>query len=110
MMAYLLGRSLVGIRAEDILVSARWLAETCAVDRVDLQASSWAVTPALHAAVVEQQLFLNFQMKDAPLTWEKVVEQGLRHRISDVVHAALRVYTIQDLEKVVAGEESCQRR
>ena len=99
MMAYAMGRSLVGIRAEEILVSARWLASVCAADRVDLEASSWAVTPALHAAASEPQLFGSVTLSDAPEAWEDVIAKGRRHRMSDVVHGALRHYSISELKK-----------
>ena len=102
MMAYLLGRSLVGMRAEDILRCARWLSVACGTDQVELQAGNWAVTPALHAAVAEPQLFAKVSLSDAPLAWEEVVAKGERHRFSDLVHGALRAYTIADLKKSVS--------
>ena len=103
MMAYLLGRSLVGMRAEDVLMCARWLSVACGVKSVALHASNWAVTPALHAAVAEPQLFAKVSVEDAPLAWEDVVANADRHRFSDLVHGALRSYTITDLKKSVAG-------
>ncbi|MFO7936599.1 MAG: hypothetical protein R6V06_03215 [Kiritimatiellia bacterium] len=66
MMAYVMGRSLVGIRAEDILAGALWLANVCSAERTDLEASSWAVTPALHAAVSAPQLFVDVTITDLP--------------------------------------------
>ncbi len=97
MMAYLLGRSLVGIRTEDLLAAARYLGETCGNGPVALHASSWAVTPALHAAVAEPARFGAVRLTDAPPAWETVVAKGLRHRFSDVVFGALGKYTTGDL-------------
>lgn len=105
MMAYLLGRSLVGMRAEDILLCARWLSVASGTDKVDLHAGNWAVTPALHAAAAEPQLFEKVILTDAPLAWEGVVAKGERHRFSDLVHGALRAYTISELKKSVSGQK-----
>ncbi|MFA7174898.1 MAG: hypothetical protein WC340_16100 [Kiritimatiellia bacterium] len=102
-MAYVLGRSLVGIRAEDILAGARWLAGICGAERVDMEASSWAVTPALHAAASEPQLFRNLKILNAPEAWEDVIANGHRHLMSDVVHGALRLYSISDLKQRLDG-------
>jgi len=102
MLAYLLGHSLVGLRAEEVLACARWLAAACDSPKIELQAFNWAVTPALHAAVAEPQLFEKVCVSDAPLAWESVVAEGERHRFSDLVHGALRAYTSADLFKNVA--------
>ena len=96
-MAYLLGRSLVGMRAEDVLVSARWLSVTFGADRIELHAAEWAVTPALHAAAAEPQLFSKVSLTDTPLPWDEAVVKNVPHRFSDVVHGALRDYTLADL-------------
>ena len=98
-MAYLLGRSLVGMRAEDALMAARWLSAACGADAVELVAANWAVAPALHAAAAEPQLFGQVSLADEPRAWEEVVAKGERHRFSDLVHGALRAYTIGDLKQ-----------
>ena len=98
-MAYLLGGSLVGMRAEDLLMAARWLASTCGAPAVELCAAGWAVTPALHAAAAEPQLFAKVSLADEPLAWEEVVAKGERHRFADLVHGALRAYSIGDLKQ-----------
>ncbi len=97
-MAYLLGHSLVGIRAEDTLICARWLSIACGASQVQLRAKSWAVTPALHAAVAEPQLFASLSLSDEPPTWEEVVVKDISHRFTDIVHGALQEYTIGDLK------------
>lgn len=95
--AYLLGRSLTGMRAEDLLLTGRWLAEEFH-GPLDLHAAGWAVTPALHAAVAELELFGNVVLTDRPPTWNQVVTEGARHRYSDVVHGALQEYDLTELE------------
>lgn len=98
-MAYLLGHSLTGMRAEDVLRCARWLSMACGSDKVELYAANWAATPALHAAAAEPERFVKVTLSDAPSTWEEVVRQGARHRFSDIVHGALREYSIADLKR-----------
>jgi len=97
-MAYLLGHSLVGIRAEDILICARWLSVACGGNQVRLEAESWAVTPALHAAIAEPQLFASVSLTDEPPAWEEIVVKDISHRFSDIVNGALQEYTIGDLK------------
>ena len=104
-MAYLMGKSLVGIRAEDILICARWLSVACGQDKVALDAKSWAVTPALHAAVAEPQLFSSVNVSSEPNAWEDVVVKDVSHRFSDIVNGALQEYTIGDLKKKCASSE-----
>lgn len=101
MIAYVLGRSLTGMRAEDILGCARWLAAQQGQDAVNLNAASWAVTPALHAAVAEPGLFASVVLADRPMPWREVVAAGDAHRYSDVVHGALRDYDLDDLEAAI---------
>ena len=54
--AYLLGRSYVGMRAEDILTCAR-SSRQAVQGPVDLVAVGHVCVPALHAAALEPQLF-----------------------------------------------------
>lgn len=104
-MAYLLGRSLVGLRAEDVLTCARWLSVACGGGPVELHAANWAVTPALHAAAAEPQLFGQVAWTEEPQAWEEVVAQRARHRFSDVVNGAMGSYTIRDLKAAVSGRK-----
>jgi len=110
MMAYLLGRPLVGMRAEDVLMCARWLSVACGAEAVEVCASNWAVTPALHAAAAEPQLIAKVTLSEAPLAWEDVVASGERHRFSDLVHGALRAYTTADLKRSVLGRDGAAGR
>src|SRR5262249_43113274 len=101
-LAYLMGSSLVGMRANDILQCARWLAADRKTQTVELRAASWAVTPALHAAVCEP-LFSAVTLTDRPMSWRDVVKNGDRHRFSDIVHGALRDYDLSDLERAIGN-------
>ena len=97
-LAYLLGESLVGQRAEDLLAAAAWL-ETKGGGKPDLVAFGWTTTPALHAAVAKAEAFGQVTLREAPKDWSEVVEKSLPHRYSDVVHGALMRYTLADLRK-----------
>ncbi len=102
-LAYLLGDSLVGLRAETLLVCARWLAAACGRERVELRAAGWAVTPALHAAAAEPGLFSRVTWQGEPPDWSGVIARGQRHRFADVVHGALRHYDLGDLRRHAAS-------
>lgn len=98
-----LSRSLVGMRAEDLIGFARWLAAETESGAVELHAVSWAVTPALHAAVAEPELFSAVTIDTPPRAWEQVVRNAERHRFSDVVHGGLIDYSLADLKAAVSG-------
>jgi len=97
-LAYLLGESLVGQRAEDLLAAAAWL-EAKGGGKPDLVAFGWTTTPALHAAVAQAEAFGNVSLREAPKDWSEVVQKSLPHRYSDVVHGALMRYTLADLRQ-----------
>ncbi|MCX7819349.1 MAG: acetylxylan esterase [Kiritimatiellae bacterium] len=106
--AYVLGSSLVGERAEDLLAAARWLAEICGVASVRVEARGWAATPALHAAVVEPALISRLVLRDRPPGWREVIEAGARHSFADVVHGAWADYELTTLEQAL-GERLDRR-
>jgi len=102
-LAYLLGKSLVGMRAEDCLVAARWLAENEGVDSVRLVASGELMIPAMHAAALEPQLIESVEFRDeAPGSWSEVTEFPFKdNQIVNLVHGALRSYDIPDLTRLM---------
>jgi len=96
--AYLLGRSYVGMRAEDLLVCARWLGREGAPVR--LTAVGELAIPALHAAAVEPELFAAVRLVQPLVSWSNVVELGFsHHRLSNTVHGALTAYDLPDLAR-----------
>lgn len=98
--AYLLGRSFVGMRAEDILMCARWLFEEHGAVR--LTATEHLCVPALHAAALEPQLFESIDLVEPPPTWSETVEAGwTTGTLMNTVHGALHVYDLPDLQRVV---------
>ena len=104
----LLGRSFLALRADEILRAARWLAKhgPSAVEQpVELVAVGYEVgPPALHATVLEPQLFVSTSLDRSPLTWTDMVTTQLpfgHYRINtwyvNLVHGALKTYDLADL-------------
>jgi hypothetical protein len=100
-LAYLLGKSMVGMRTEDVLVAARFLSEWKQRDNADpiqLVAEGIAIPPAFHAAALENSLFTSLKLSGACPTWKDiVVDPANTGRLADTIHGALRVYDLPDL-------------
>ena len=103
--AYNLGRSYVGMRAEDILVSARHLAASAgsgAPRRVRLVAIAHAAVPAAHAAALEPDLFESVTLGRSLRSWQDVLRtRQPTEQLQNTVHAALTVYDLTDLAAVI---------
>jgi hypothetical protein len=99
--AYLLGRSYVGLRAENVLVAARWAKEQTPAGQpggIRLVAVGRAGVPALHAAALESGLFQSVKLVRPPASWSAVVRGRLAQvPAADVVHGALLTYDLPDL-------------
>ena len=97
--AYLLGRSYLGVRAENILVAASY-AQGLVKDAagVDLVAVGDAGIPALHAAAVEPNGFRSVKLAGTLRSWSGVVSDP-RTQVpqAQVVFGALLVYDLPDL-------------
>jgi hypothetical protein len=99
-LAYLLGRSYVGMRAEDVLVAARYAAEQAAggQGKVCLVALGNAGVPALHAAALEPALFENVKIRGMLASWSSVIHGRLnKGLVTHLVHGALVHYDLPDL-------------
>ena len=95
--AYLLGRSYVGMRAEDVLVCARFLQQD-QTGQVDLVAAGNVGVPALHAAALEPDLFGSVKLVRSLSSWSNVIESGLSYNQQvNAVHGALTIYDLPDL-------------
>ena len=107
--AYLLGRSYVGMRAEDVLVCARFLRKEQA-GPVELIAAGNVTIPALHAAALEPELFGSVKLTGLLSSWSNVIESGRSYNQQvNAVHGALTTYDIPDLaaalgEKLIVKE------
>jgi len=100
-LAYLLGKSYVGMRAEDILVCARFLAEyrpEAGERRIHLVAIGEAGPAALHAAALEPELFDSVRLERSLVSWDNVVRTPVtRNQLINTVHSALKFYDLPDL-------------
>jgi cephalosporin-C deacetylase-like acetyl esterase len=95
--AYLLGRSYVGMRAEDVLVCARFLKQEHG-GPVELIAVGNVGVPALHAAALEPDLFASVKLVRPLTSWSNVIELGRSvNQQVNAVHGALTTYDLPDL-------------
>ena len=108
--AYLLGRSYVGMRAEDVLVCARFLQQEQA-GPVELIAVGNVTIPALHAAALEPELFDSVKLTGLLSSWSNIIELGRSYNQQvNAVHGALTTYDIPYLaatlgKKLVVEEQ-----
>ena len=100
MLSFAIGENLVARRAEDVAIAARYFAAMTGVDRVSLSASGAAVIPAAHAYFLERGVFSSFDMKSAPVSWRKVLEDpDVPFLFADTVYGAMRTYDWVELAR-----------
>ncbi|MCL4202778.1 MAG: acetylxylan esterase [Pirellulaceae bacterium] len=107
-LAYLNGRSLVGLRAENVLAAARFLAgyaDPEAPRSVHLVAVGEVGVPALHAAALEPDRFASTTLRRTLVSWDNVVRtpQGT-NQIVNLVHNALATYDLPDLVRFAGSD------
>ena len=102
-MAYLLGRSYVGVRAENVLACARWVRELVRDgDGVELVAVGHVGIPALHAAALEPDLFQSARLVRTLRSWSAVIAAPITQvQQSHVVYGALHAYDLPDLAQTL---------
>ncbi|MHC4326773.1 MAG: alpha/beta hydrolase [Planctomycetota bacterium] len=102
--AYLLGRSYVGMRAEDVLVCARFLRQE-QTGPVELIVVGNVGVPALHAAALEPDLFASVKLMRSLTSWANLIELGrsVNQQVS-AVHGALTIYDLPDLAGTLGGK------
>jgi cephalosporin-C deacetylase-like acetyl esterase len=94
--AYLLGRSYVGMRAEDVLVCARFLKQQAGP--VELIAVGTVAVPALHAAALEPEIFDSVKLTGMLSSWSNVIELGrFSNQQVNAVQGALKTYDLPNL-------------
>jgi len=107
--AYLLGKSYVGMRAEDVLVCARFLANyrtKDAASAVHVVGIGEAAVPALHAAALEPDLFESVRLDQMVTSWADVVRTPRsRNQLINSVHGALAVYDLPDLVRLLPADK-----
>lgn len=104
-LAYLLGKSYVGMRVADIYAVATYLRER--EERpVRLYASGEAVVPALHAAALRPELFVHVTLEGGIPSWSEVVNAPRAARqLINTVHDALSWYDLSDLENMIPADK-----
>jgi cephalosporin-C deacetylase-like acetyl esterase len=103
-LAYLLGQSVVGAHAEDILATVRWTAnyQSEKPREVHVIASGRTAIAALHAAALEPQWFTSLTLRGAPHTWHEVAGSEDQARwLTATVHGALADYDLPDLVRLL---------
>ncbi|MEX0704547.1 MAG: acetylxylan esterase [Planctomycetales bacterium] len=108
-LAYLLGKPLVGLRTEDILISGRFLAKYEVSNEprsVHVAGIGSAAIPALHAAALEPALVAGGRLSKMPCkSWaEAVKDPNPVGRLTHAIHAALAVYDLPNLVQL-GGED-----
>jgi len=97
--AYLLGESFVGLRADDILASARYASEMLNKgEPVMLTSIGETGIPALHARALGGELFIHTRISHSLASWDQVVRSpNARNQQINAVHGALRFYDLPEL-------------
>ncbi len=100
-LAYMLGKSYVGMRTEIALACGRLLSrglDDAAPCPVRLVGVGKAGVAALHAAALESELFCSVEICRSLATWTDVLRTPLhRNQLINVVHGALKIYDLPDL-------------
>ena len=96
--AYMLGRSWLAMRAEDLLISARWLAEQQDTTSVRLIAFREIGPAALHAAALEPKRISSVRTVGSLTSWRQLMTDTNAHQhLHNTVHGALQHYDLSDL-------------
>lgn len=109
-LAYLMGKSYVGMRVDDVRRWTRFLAEGSLTgakpSELHLVAIGEATVPALHAAALAPDGFRSVSLRRMIPSWEAVVAATETYNQSvNVVHGALRHYDLADLLPLVERAE-----
>ncbi len=104
--AYMLGESFVGLRANQILLASLWLQATAGSSAsVELVALGEPCVPALHAVVVEPELFGKVTLRRPLQSWQNVIDTPVTKRqLPNVIHGVLRHYDLPDLLRLIPAE------
>ncbi|MGE0607825.1 MAG: alpha/beta hydrolase family protein [Pirellulales bacterium] len=107
-LAYLLGKSVVGLQTEDTLAAGRFIAhyQTEKPRQVHLLGVGQAAIPALHAAALEPGLFDTVTLRGAPRDWSSIIGQPApMGQLTSTVHNVLATYDLPDLLKLLPPEK-----
>jgi dienelactone hydrolase len=104
-MAYLQGMPLVGLRTEDAIAAAHFVAyyqkPVGKPRKVHLVGVGQAGVVALHAAALQPELFASVTLRDTPRDWTSAVKNTVPTGVlPTTVHGALTVYDLPDLVRL----------
>ncbi len=107
-LAYLMGRSFVGMRTTDVFRWSDVLSRYRSNDKpvpIQLIAIGEAAIPALHAAALDPSRFESVLLKEMIRSWAEVVAapESL-NQLVNAVHGALRHYDLPDLVELAGNE------
>lgn len=109
--AYMLGRSYLAMRAEDVLVCARFLRKVTGARSVRLIAHGELGPAALHAAALEPELISNLRLVNALDSWHSLVAaRDPGKQLPNLIHGVLRHYDLPDLVDSIGEEHVKQVR
>lgn len=105
-LAYLMGRSYVGMRTGDVAALTRFLGNYLEMnnhpEKIRLVAQGEAAIPALHAAALDPESYESVVLREMIASWAEIVStpENLNQAVS-VVHGALKHYDLPDLVEMV---------
>ena len=95
---YMLGKSLVGVRTEELLALANHVKNTFGAAPRIVAGGRMAI-PAAHAFVVARELVAGVETVNPPESWTEVIEKSLAYPYANTVNGALLHYDWTDLLK-----------
>jgi dienelactone hydrolase len=108
LLAYMLDKSYVAMRAEDTLACARYLSTFGLKEgarRVHVVGIGEAGPAVLHAAALEPQLFASTTLRQSLVSWANLVRTPeSKGQLPNVIHGSLAVYDLQDLAATLPTE------
>lgn len=108
--AYLMGKSYVGMRADDIAAWASYLRSAALTERaptdIRLIAHGKVAVPALHAAALDRGAFSAITLHKMIPSWEAIVAADESFdQPANVVHGGLKHYDLPDLVEFVGRDK-----
>ncbi len=108
-LSYLLGRSLVGLRAEAILSLIQHLEAENApgtARKLHVIATGSAGPPALHAVVFASEAVSSLTLHHSLASWQQLMAAPLGHaHLTETVHGVLAVYDLPDLVSLIGQDK-----
>ena len=104
--AYLLGKSIVGFRTEEILACTKFLLRrSLHTPGIELMADGEVGVPALHAAFLNPELFTHVNISNSLESWNDVIKSERSFdQLVNVVNGALKYYDLPDLVKFLGNK------